>query len=58
MAKCKCRRVQLGEFDGIGSTDPADPTYGSHSQGACFDTGGNRLGKTRRRVPGTEVNHG
>jgi hypothetical protein len=49
MAKCKCRRVQLGDFHGIGSTDPADETYGSHTEQACFDTDGNKLSKTRRK---------
>jgi len=48
MAKCRCRRVQLGEFDGVGSTDPESKEYGSHTKDNCYDVGGKRLSKTRR----------
>lgn len=41
--KCACGRLDLGDFDGMGSTYLDDDARGSHSKVQCYDILGRRL---------------
>ena len=47
--KCSCGRLELGEFDGIGSTDSNSKERGSHTRSQCYDTLGRRRPSTAER---------
>ena len=41
--RCACGRLDLGKYDGLGSTDPKDVSRGSHSRSQCYDMQQRRL---------------
>src|ERR1017187_7059226 len=41
--RCACGRLDLGKYDGLGSTDPKDGSRGSHSRSQCYDMQQRRL---------------
>src|ERR1017187_7785335 len=41
--RCACGRLDLGKYDGLGSTDPKDVRRGSHSRSQCYDMQQRRL---------------